>query len=453
MAAYIEIDPASGSDTTKWTYSVWFKRASLNGLPQSLVSSTGGSSVSYTEITLQANNSLIFYNSDSGNAGKLETNAKYEDLGAWYHVVCVWDPGNGTATDKMKMYVNGVEPSFLNDDAPGANSTIGNTYPHFIGAYDSNADRTANTQYFLGDMSHSQMYNNAVYAVTDFGSFDATSGIWKIKTSGPSATYGTNGWFLKMEDRTNLDLDSSNNAYTFTTTGTLTATYDNPSNNFSTMNPLDNYFFDATFSNGNNTVVTTSPSNETYGTSTLGLQAGLWYFEVKCASDTSNANQNIGITNQPSQASDDYYLGRAAGEYSYAAANGQWYTAASGTAYGDTYAPTDIIGVYVDLTASKLYFAKNGTVQNSGTGIDITAVGSSTQGVYFPAASYQESGASATFDFNFGNGYFGTTAVTSAVADEGGIGAFEYDPSAGTFDSASKDFRAICTKNIKAYGG
>ena len=31
-----------------------------------------------------------------------------------------------------------------------------------------------------------------------FGEFDATSGIWKIKTS-PSVTYGTNGWFLKWK--------------------------------------------------------------------------------------------------------------------------------------------------------------------------------------------------------------------------------------------------------------
>ena len=48
---------------------------------------------------------------------------------------------------------------------------------------------------------------------------------------------------------------------------------------------------------------------------------------------------------------------------------------------------------------------------------------------------------------------YGTTAVSSAVADAGGEGQFEYDPSAGTFDGSSKDFRAICTKNIKAYGG
>jgi len=36
------------------------------------------------------------------------------------------------------------------------------------------------------------------------------------------------------------------------------------------------------------------------------------------------------------------------------------------------------------------------------------------------------------------------------------VGQFEYDPSRGEasdFDSAAKDFRALCTKNIKAYGG
>ena len=45
-----------------------------------------------------------------------------------------------------------------------------------------------------------------------------------------------------MEDRSNLDLDTSSNAHTFTTSGNLTATYDNPSNNFATLNPLDNYW-------------------------------------------------------------------------------------------------------------------------------------------------------------------------------------------------------------------
>jgi hypothetical protein len=42
--------------------------------------------------------------------------------------------------------------------------------------------------------------------------------------------------------------------------------------------------------------------------------------------------------------------------------------------------------------------------------------------------------------FNFGNGYFGTTAVSSATSDESGLGIFEYTVPSGYY--------ALCTKNI-----
>ena len=397
--AYIHRTNGTATNELIWTLSMWVKQSAIDipgtgSAPVDGAMLAGAAAATNTpEFSITNGYNVLQFWTGSSTA-YLATDARYIDPAAWRHIVIAVDTTQGTPADRIKMYVNGVEPTLATSTYPGSSyNTEMNASGEVIeigkmGSAELN-----------GLLSHVHFVDGIQYTASTFGEADATSGIWKIKVD-PTVTYGNNGFFLKMEDRTNLDLDSSPNAHTMTTSGTLTATYDSPSNNFATMNPLDNYYFDATFSNGNNTVVTTSPSNETYGTSTLGLQAGLWYFEVKCASDTSNANQNIGITNQPSQASDDYYLGRAAGEYSYAAANGQWYTAASGTAYGDTYAPTDIIGVYVDLTASKLYFAKNGTVQNSGTGIDITAVGSSTQGVYFPAASYQESGASATFEFN-----------------------------------------------------
>ena len=89
---------------------------------------------------------------------------------------------------------------------------------------------------------------------------------------------------------------------------------------------------------------------------------------------------------------------------------------------------------------------------NSGTGITITAASTTSSQMWVPATSY-DSASVGTFEANFGNGYFGTTAVTSGVADAGGEGTFEYDPSAGTFDGSSKDFRAICTNNLATYGG
>ena len=49
-----------------------------------------------------------------------------------------------------------------------------------------------------------------------------------------------------------------------------------------------------------------------------------------------------------------------------------------------------------------------------------------------------------THTWNFGSP---AVAISSANTDANGFGSFEYSPS-GTFDSASKDFLAICTKNL-----
>ena len=115
----------------------------------------------------------------------------------------------------------------------------------------------------------------------------------------------------------------------------------------------------------------------------------------------------------------------------------------------------DIIGIALDLTNSKLYFAINGTWQDSVRPykwcywdrcyIAITAVASTPLGAYLPAGWLIDAARTGTVNYNFGNGYFGTTAVTSAEADDAGIGAMEYDVPAGYY--------ALCTKNIKAYGG
>jgi hypothetical protein len=102
----------------------------------------------------------------------------------------------------------------------------------------------------------------------------------------------------------------------------------------------------------------------------------------------------------------------------------------------------------MDLDNNKLYFAINGTIQNSGTGHSITAAASTTNGVYFPMVGDVDSDAP-VWEVNFGNP---VSALSSAVSDANGFGAFEYDPSAGTFDGASKDFLAICTKNLATDG-
>jgi len=448
---YTQVAP---TDNKKWTFSCWFKRAELGVLSHILTCYVDGNNI--TKLQVQADDSLSFFQWETGYTGLLHTNRVFRDVGAWYHVVLVWDSDNVTAGDRMKMYINGTEEtSFATDTNPssGLASIINaNTRVFELGAANS-------VGYFGGEMSHVQFVDGSALAPTEFGEFDSTSGIWKIKTDA-YATPGNNGVFLKMEDRTNLDLDSSSNAFTCTTGGTLTATYDSPSNNFCTMNPLYRTGGTITFVNGNTKV---TPQDGFGVPGNLGVKTGKWYYEARpvavgsAIGIVSGTAITGGYLDEGSYASGfDGLAGNRA--IAYAGTGSTQYLMDVDSTTTDWGAvmngSSDILQVAIDLDNSKLYFGKNGTWQNSGvptsgatgTGaVSITAY-ATTPALgdiwWFPYAGAFDS--TVPIEFNFGNGYFGTTAVSSAQADDAGIGAMEYDVPAGYY--------CLCTKNIKAYG-
>jgi hypothetical protein len=100
----------------------------------------------------------------------------------------------------------------------------------------------------------------------------------------------------------------------------------------------------------------------------------------------------------------------------------------------------------MDLDNNKLYFSKNGTWQNSGdptsgaTGTGAINIPTATTGYYHFAMGDQHDAESGTYSINFGNGYFGTTAVSSAGTNASGIGIFEYDVPTG--------YTALSTKGL-----
>jgi len=448
--AYITRTPAGTGNQRTFTMSYWLKRAA-QGVGDNFYSQSGGKC--YMEFT-SGDVLNIGMNTSGTSVDAIRTNRMFRDPAAWYHIVLKMDTTQSTEADRMRIYINGVEEvaanwSTTNYPAEDADILINTTLQYYIGS------QTASTNYFSGEMSHVQFVDGLALAPTEFGEVDATSGIWKLKTS-CYATPGTNGFCLKMQDRTNLDLDSSSNAFTFTTSGTLTPTYDNPSDNFCTLNPLANYINGSTFTQGNNTM-TTRNGDRSYNIATMGLTSGKWYFETYMNALVSGSGQNtlIGIADAETTAVGNQ-LGILATQYGYYSTTGGSYNSDTDTSYGDTYTTGDYIGTYIDLDNNKIYWAKNGTIQNSGTGVTITAPSAMTGnsgGAYLPALGFWSSIPVYKYDVNFGNGYFGTTVISSPEDDAGGIGAFKYDPSTGTFDGSSKDFRAICTKNIKAYGG
>src|SRR5210317_1099103 len=63
--------------------------------------------------------------SDSGTTYR-ETNRLFSDPSAWYHIVVAVDTTDGTADNRVKVYVNGVqETSFSTSNNPGQNDQKG----------------------------------------------------------------------------------------------------------------------------------------------------------------------------------------------------------------------------------------------------------------------------------------------------------------------------------------
>ena len=173
---------------------------------------------------------------------------------------------------------------------------------------------------------------------------------------------------------------------------------------------------------------------------------GKWYFECKIVA--AGTSPTIGICDIENWANINGAAGYAfhddSENFGYGS-DGQKFSG-GGSSFGDSFTDDDIIGVAVDCTNHKLYFSKNGTWENSGdptSGATVTgavAISATPKDgcYYFSVTGYED--VSITFEANFGNGYFGTTAVSSAGTNASGNGIFEYDVPTG--------YSALCTKGL-----
>ena len=445
-STYLTRTPSSTGNQSTYTFSAWVKRSNISsfqGMISAFYDATGNR---YAYFQFNDDDTITFFagnysTSTTTQSANKQTLKKFRDIGAFYHLVLAVDTTQGTAADRVKLYVNGVQETW--DSGYTYNLDPSQNDIHFFNITTTAMQLGANNagSYFDGSMAHVHWVDGTQYAASTFGETDSTTGIWKPKSS-PSVTYGTNGFFMKFENSGSMGTDSSGNTNNLTVNGTPTQTVDTPSNNFATMNLLYP-MSDRTLSNGNTTLAGGSATNWTPVYSTLGVSQGKWYFESKYVSGTYmlvGASYNPIIT----AATSSHIAGNAEG-YGYWNDNGNKYNNNSGSAYGDSYTTGDIVGVALDLDNNYIYFSKNGVWQNSG---DPTS-GSSGTGAAYSVTSGQTyflgtSTKNGTSNINYGNGYFGTTAVASAGTNAGGIGTFEYDVPSGYY--------ALCTKNINTYG-
>ena len=188
---YLSWTPASAGNRKTWTWSAWVKRSSFGAVYQMPFGIDAGGGT---------NASIYFYNDNlrfgEGATTYRVTNAVYRDPSAWYHIVFHLDTTQATASDRIKIWVNGQQvTSFSTSNNPSlnANLSVNNTSIHAIGA---EVPTSGARNYFDGYMSDIHFIDGQALDPTSFGQF--TDGYWEAKDY--AGSYGTNGFHLTFQD-------------------------------------------------------------------------------------------------------------------------------------------------------------------------------------------------------------------------------------------------------------
>ena len=463
---YIHRTPSGAGDRRTFTISTWVKRANPAGQGWIMtVDAYSSGNMFQCQLDTGSNLGVQQYHGSSIQTS-VNTSNLLRDPSAWFHLVLRVDTTQSTAADRVRIYFNGTEASYTGATSyPSQNFQyeVNDAKKHSIG---SREDTSSGTSLYY---SHYHFCDGYSYAPTEFGETDATTGEWKIKTS-PSVSYGTNGFFV-FKDGMNLSgstvQDQSGQSNNLTLVGSSVETQDTPSNNFCTLNPLDRAANNSTntsdaLSNGNTTFDTTSSNNLIIkARGSIGVNSGKYYWEGKYNSGTAWA-MGFCLEEFFADTTADFW---DATSILAVAANG-----GSGTLYingrasdsfntGVSLSGGDIFGFALDIDNKGFYVHKNGTYITANSAVGDPTSGSSrtgsvlgelTTGGYqnyipdneflYPMCSDSSSGANADMDMNFGNGYFGTTAISSEGTNASGIGKFEYDVPTG--------YTALSTKGL-----
>ena len=432
---YLSRSVSSSGNRRTWTFSAWVKRANTTQQYQNMFAA----GVNNIRINFSNQNIWVYDYNGSSFDFYLITNRLFRDVSAWYHIVVAVDTTQGTDSNRVKLYINGVqETSFSTETYPSQNhDTEANTsgQNNVIG---TDANSLGNNG-FHGYMCEVVLIDGQQLDPTSFGEFNEDSPThWQpIDVSG--LTFGTNGFHLDFEDSSALgnDVSGNNNDFTPSNLAATDQSTDTCTNNFATLNPLDVATSGtSTFAEGNLKMTTDKQSRTTFGAS-----SGKWYVEAKYVNNTA-ANGIAQMDGSNTFNTNSIVLfGSSNGTISVSGSDTDTNVGA-GTAIADN----SIIMFAMDLDNNRLYLGKNGSWWTDGSGFvssdldsfkTITRVTGDTFG--FKCSNYSGTG---TTEWNFGSPPF---TISSGNADGEGFGNFEYAVPSGYF--------ALCTKNLSEYGG
>lgn len=443
-SAYLNRTATAGNRKT-WTWSGWVKRGLLNTSASGKFFGAGSSGVGNTGFQIgfgnESSNSDTIYMQQStwgtSNALVLETNAVFRDPSAWYHIVLAIDTTQATDTNRVKLYVNGVQiTSFNGPSYPSQNTDLlvnnsGTT--QFLAA----AAGYSGQRYFDGYLTEVNFIDGQALTPSSFGSTNTLTGVWQPARY--TGTYGTNGFYLPFTDNSalttssnaGLGKDFSGNGNYWTTNNisiTSGVTYDSMTDvptltsataaNFAVLNPLDKYS-SITVSGGNLNAICADVAWRS-GAMTFGnFTTGKWYYEVTAnsigGSTYISAGWELTSLNHTAQSGG---VGAASGNNFgvYINSNSR-VTKVNGSTFSsdsNTNSNGDVLMFAVDFDAGKGWIGKNGTWYDSGNPSAGTSPCTTTvSGGMTPAYEIYNNG---DLSFNAGQRPFAYTPPTGFVA-------------------------------------
>ena len=471
--SFLKREVSTGTNQKTWTVSAWIKM-SRTGVGHTIFGSdVQDDGSNYGTLSIEGDGLIKFINLQGGSlVTNFQSNRKLVDLTSFYHIVLRVDTTQGSAGDRIRIYINGIQ------ETSWAYSTNSASQNADTGVFKSGNATLVGTRIstggsnFEGNIAHMHIISGQSHPPSVFGETDSTTGEWKPKLSPTGITYDSaNSAFLKFENAGALGTDSSGQSNTFAVNGNLKQSNSTTSNLFPIIHDFEIQHTNKILNAGTSLL---SYANNTNGANcTMMVAKGKWYFEVKSETDATNESYAIQLYKNGSHAA---YMWRFNPNNSQVGriANGSGITYLpnnttdnsapkfifenSATNYGVAATANDIVMCALDLSGAtaKLWFGKNGTWHNapggSNVGVPHTgaypglsfAKGDDFWGINISSGANAANNAEKDTHINFGTGFFGTVAVASANEDDNGVGIFEYDVPAG--------FYAICTKNIKSYG-
>ena len=423
--------PSSASNQKTWTYSVWVKlgKGYSGGSGGDLF--FGGASNS-TLAKLQINDGdygtkdSLWMSFDGGSAYLSEnTTALFRDPSAWYHIVWVLDTTISTATDRVKLYVNGVRlTSFTSVFAASSFNSVGQNSNWGINSTTSHSIGGANN-YFDGYLAEVNFIDGQALTPDSFGE-TGDYGEWKAKSY--AGGYGTNGFYLDFKSSGSLGNDAAgSNNWTIHNLAATDQMLDSPTNNFCTMNPL-RALGAVAYSEGNCWSGLPAGDNTNGAVGTFAPSSGKWYWEAT----STHTPTLFGIADSAAAQSILKYSGVGMTSY-YLHTGAKWISGVS-SSYGASGSAGDIIGTALDMDNRTIQFFKNG----SSLGAAFTIAAGANMA---PACFGANVNNVKTVRWNFGaDSSFAGLKTPQGNPDSNGIGDFYYAPPSG--------FLALCTKSL-----